>query len=80
MKIFQFITFCINLQQVQTIAYKVDKTDGSIISLDGKIKHVILFDYGLFNKIFDKIKYLVGKKSGITNSINHNFVNINLFR
>ena len=35
----------------------------------------MLFDYGLFNKICDKIKYLISKKSGITN-INHNFEKI----
>ena len=27
--------------------------------VDGKIEHLILFDYGLFNKIRDKIKYLM---------------------
>ena len=32
--------------------------DGFIVALDGKNKHLILFDYGLFNKICDKIKYL----------------------
>ena len=36
--------------------------DGFIISLDGNIKHLILFNYGLFNKICDKIKYLISKK------------------
>ena len=41
---------------------KFDKIDGLIISVDGKIKHLILFDYGLFNKICDKIKYLISKK------------------
>ena len=41
--------------------------------LEGKIKHLVLFDYGLFDKTCDKIKYFVSKKSGITNSINHNF-------
>ena len=45
---------------------RFDKIDGFIIVLDSKIKHLILFDYGLFNKICDKIKYLI-------NSINHNF-------
>ena len=49
------------------------KIDGFIISLDGQIKHLILFGYGLFNKVCHKIKYLISKKSGITNSINHNF-------
>ena len=34
-----------------------DKIDGFIImiSLEGKIKHLVLFDYGLFDKIFDKV-------------------------
>ena len=39
-----------------------DKIDEFIISLDGKIKHLILFDYGLFNKSCDKFKYLIRKK------------------
>ena len=37
------------------------------IPLDGKIKDLIFFDYGLFNKICDKIKYFISK-NGITNS------------
>ena len=32
----------------------------------------------MFNKICDKIKYLISKKSGITNSINHNFGKIRI--
>ena len=30
--------------------------------LDSKIKYLILFDYGLFNRICDKIKYLISQK------------------
>ena len=45
------------------------KIDGFIISLDSKIKRSVLFDYGLFEKICDKIEYLIRKKSGITNII-----------
>ena len=41
--------------------------------LDGKIKHLELFDYGLFDKICNKIKYLTSKKSGIMNNIDYNF-------
>ena len=52
---------------------RIDKIDGFIMILDGKIKHLVLFDYGLFDKICNKMKYLISKKSGITNSINHNF-------
>ena len=57
---------------------RFDKIDGFIISLDGKIKHLILFDYGLFNEICDKIKYLISKKSDIINNINHNFGKIRI--
>ena len=42
---------------------RFDKIDGFIIALDGKNKHLILFDYELFNKICDKIKYLISKKA-----------------
>ena len=57
-----------------------DKIDGFIImiSLEGKIKHLVLFDYGLFDKIFDKFEYLISKKNGITNSINNNFGEIRI--
>ena len=52
---------------------RLHEIDGFIIALDGKIKHLIVFDYGLFNRIFGKIKCLISKKSGIRNSINNNF-------
>ena len=57
---------------------RLDEIEGFITVHDGKNKHLILFDYGLFNKICDKIKYLISKKSGITNSINHNFGKIGI--
>ena len=61
------------------MSIRFDKIDEFIISLDGKIKHLILFDYGLFNKICDKIKYLISKKSGITNSINFGKIGIDSY-
>ena len=57
---------------------RFDKIDGFIIALDGKIKHLVLFDYGLLDKICDKIKYLISKKGGITNSIDYNFGKIKI--
>ena len=45
------------------------KRDGFIISLDSIIKHLILFDYGLFNNVCDKIKYLISKRIGIANIV-----------
>ena len=40
---------------------------------DGFIRHLALFDCGWFDKICDRIKYLISEKGGITDSINHNF-------
>ena len=42
-------------------------------------KHYVLFDYGWFDKICYRIKYLISKKSGITDSINHNFRKIRIY-
>ena len=55
----------------KTLLIRFDKIDRFIMVLDGKIKHLVLFYYGLFDKICDKIKYLISKKSSITNIINH---------
>ena len=41
---------------------RFDKKDGFIIYLNGKIKHLVLFVFGLFDKICDKAKYLISKK------------------
>ena len=38
------------------------KIDGFLISLDGKMKHLVLFDYGLLDKICEKINYLISEK------------------
>ena len=64
---------------VKPLGIRLDKIDEFILSLDDKIKHSILFDYVLFNKICDKIKYLISKKSGIAISINHNFGKIRIY-
>ena len=55
---------------------RFDKIDGCIRVRSGEFRHLVLFDYGLFDKICDKIKYLISEKSGITDSINHNFEKI----
>ena len=34
---------------------RFDKIDGFIMVLDGQTKHLVLFDYGLFDKICDNI-------------------------
>ena len=55
---------------------RFDKIDGFIRVHGGEFRHLVLFNYGLFDKICDKIKYLISEKSGITDSINHNFARI----
>ena len=49
---------------VYHISYKTSAAPKplSIMVLDGKIKHLVLFDHGLFDKICDKIKCLISKK------------------
>ena len=39
-----------------------NKIDGFVRVLDCEIKHFVLFDYGLFHRICDKIKYLISEK------------------
>ena len=70
LRISQFIIFHI---VPKPLLIRFDEIDGFIISLDGKIKHLALFDYGLLHKICNKTKYLISKKNDITNSINYNF-------
>ena len=57
---------------------RFDKMDGFIMVLDGKMKHFALFDYGMYDKICNKIKHIMSKKSGLANIINHNFVSIKI--
>ena len=62
----------------KSLRISFDKIHGFIMVLDGKNKHLVLFDYGLFHKICEKIKYHISKKSGITNRINCNFGRIRI--
>ena len=50
-----------------------DKIDGFIRAAGGEFRYLVLFDLGLFDNICDKIKYLISQKSGIVDSVNHNF-------
>ena len=62
----------------KTLRIRFDKIVGSIRVHGGEFRYLVLFDHGLFDKIFDKIKYLICEKSGITESINHNFGKIRI--
>ena len=69
---FQFMTFHTKLQRVQKHC-----VIGSIkymeIVCGGEFRYLLLFDNALCEEICDTIKYLISDKSGITDSINHNF-------
>ena len=53
------------------------KIDG-VIKIHDKIRYFVLTDYSYCDKICDEIKDLISKKSGITESINHNFARIRI--
>ena len=48
------------------------------IKIHDKIGYLVLFDYSYCVEICDKIKYLISEKSGITDSISHNFARIRI--
>ena len=68
---------------LKPLLIKFDKIDGFKKARGDELRYFVLSDYGLFDKIYDKIKYLINfydkikylinKKSAVTDSINHNF-------
>ena len=54
---------------------RFDEIDGFIRTHGYKFRHLVLFNHGLFDKICDKIKYLI-IESDITDSIDHNLKEI----
>ena len=79
MEIFQFYDIAYKTSMgLKPLGIRFDKIDEFIIALDGKTKHLLLFDYGLFDKIFDKIEYLMSTKSSITDSIDQNYGQIRI--
>ena len=59
---------------LKPLRIRSNKADGFIRVCGGEFRYLVLFDYGFFDKICDKIKYLISEKSSIRDSINHNFV------
>ena len=57
---------------------RFDKIDGFIRVRGDEFRHLELLDYELFDKICDRIKYLISEKNSITDSINHNFGKIKI--
>ena len=56
---------------------RFDEIDGFINIYDG-IRYLVLFRPDLYDAIYNRIRYRFSEKSGITDSINHNFARIRL--
>ena len=54
-----------------------NKIDGFTEICDG-IRYLEIFGYGLYDEIYNRIRYLISEKSGITDSINYNFATIRI--
>ena len=67
-----------NFTQSKPLRIRLDKIDGLVRVGGSEFKHLVLFDDRLFDKICDKIKYLISEKSGIADSINNNFGEIRI--
>ena len=65
------------LPGTKPLCIRFDKTDLFIKIHDG-IRYLVLFDRSGCAEICDRIKYLLSEKSGITDSINHNFTRIRI--
>ena len=59
------------------LCIRFHEIDGFIKIYDG-IRYLLLFGSKLHNAISNRIRYLISKKSGITDSINHNFARIKI--
>ena len=56
---------------------RVDKID-AFVKIHNENRYLILFDYSYCDKICHRIKYLIIKKNGITNTINRSFAKIRI--
>ena len=56
---------------------RFNKIDGFIKTYGG-IRYLEIFGYWLYDKVYNRTRYLLSKKSGIADSINHNFVKIRI--
>ena len=75
MKIFQFNTSYKNLIDSKPLSITFNKIDGFIRVYDGT-RYLALFGSEKYDSIHNRIRYLIGIKSGITYIIFHNYAEI----
>ena len=61
-----------NVMGLIPLCIRFNKIDGFIKIYYG-IRYLVILGHSWFGEICDSIKYLINEKSGITNTINHNF-------
>ena len=54
-----------------------DRTDAFVKIYDG-IRYLVLFNQGWYDEIFDRIRYLISEKSGITDKNNFTRIGIDI--
>ena len=64
-----------NLNDGKPLRIRFNKIDGFIRVYDGT-RYLVLFGGEKYDFIYDRIRYLVGVKSGITYVISHNYAKI----
>ena len=71
------MTFHTNSIGSKPLSIMFDEIDGFIKIYDG-IRYLELFGHLWYDEIYDRIRYRINKKSGITDSINNNFARIKI--
>ena len=74
MKIFQFIS-CKSLIDSKPSHIRFNKIDEFIRVYDGT-RYLVLFASEKYDYIFDRIRYIINIKSGITDRVSHNYAKI----
>ena len=69
--------FIRNFYGCKSIMYLFDKIDKFIKIYDGS-RYLVLFDPEKCDAVYDRIRYLISEKSGITYSISYNFARIRI--
>ena len=63
---------CKTFMGANPMRVRFDEIDRFVKIYDG-IRYSVLFGPGWYDAIYKRIRYLISEKSGITDSINHNF-------
>ena len=70
-----YVILCKNLIASKRLRNRFNKIDGFIIVYD-EIRYLVLFGSEKYDSIYNKIRYLMSVKRGITYVISHNYAKI----